>query len=54
MPTNGEKRPPWLMICKCGAMVKANLDEAENTHFRVSYRPKSASTDAEKSLELQF
>jgi hypothetical protein len=24
MPTNGEKQPRWLMICKCGARVKAS------------------------------
>src|SRR5437879_3058581 len=29
MPTNREKRPRWLMICKCGATVKASARAAE-------------------------
>lgn len=29
MPTNREKRPRWLMICKCGATVKASTQAAE-------------------------
>ena len=33
MPTNGEKRPRWLMICKCGATVKASRSTAEIDGF---------------------
>src|SRR5882724_1629092 len=30
MPTNREKRPRWLMICKCGATVKASRIRPES------------------------
>src|SRR4051794_39478839 len=30
MPTNREKRPRWLMICKCGATVKASASRGRN------------------------
>src|SRR4029079_13464329 len=33
MPTNREKRPRWLMICKCGATVKASARKDEITPF---------------------
>src|SRR4029079_14717140 len=33
MPTNREKRPRWLMICKCGATVKASARKHEITPF---------------------
>src|SRR5882672_10720661 len=40
MPTNREKRPRWLMICKCGATVKASAGRAEMTPLGV--RPRRA------------
>jgi hypothetical protein len=39
MPTNGEKRPRWLMGCKCGARVKASGDTARIAHFRADPKP---------------
>src|SRR4051812_33829128 len=33
MPPNGEKRPRWLMVCKCGATVKASASTAEFSGF---------------------
>src|SRR3981189_2603880 len=33
MPTNPEKRPRWLMVCKCGATVKASAWGAEINAF---------------------
>jgi hypothetical protein len=34
MPTNREKRPRWLMICKCGATVKASVGKRQKRRFR--------------------
>ena len=34
MPTNREKRPRWLMVCKCGATVKASADAAQIAGLR--------------------
>src|ERR1700688_1706640 len=33
MPTNGEKQPQWLMICKCGATGKASANKTGITPF---------------------
>src|SRR5689334_4799153 len=33
MPPNGEKRPRWLISCKCGARVKASRQAIGNRRF---------------------
>lgn len=39
MPANGEKQPRWLMVCKCGARVKASRCGARTTYFSADPTP---------------
>src|ERR1700730_1874454 len=55
MPTNGEKRPRWLMRCKCGARVKASADRPGRPGFRAQVvpAPETPATFAKKSQRFQ-
>jgi hypothetical protein len=37
MPPNGEKRPRWLMVCKCGARVEASHNTTGTIRYHTEF-----------------